>query len=468
MKKIRILNVLILCFLMSLVILPMAIQAEETCSSHITITSIDLEEMAGHAEERKVASIQGQTVYLDVKMYEPGDMIEYQLKVLNASSEDFYLDQNSFSSESEYIHYDVYTEDGSNIIKSSEEKLVTLKVSYQNEVPSGSFEGNAYTNTNQIQLNLSDENPNIQNPKTGINIPLLLGIVVVYAVLIGVVLRKNQLAKNLFLIVGSLCMLPVITQALCYGHLMVDVQVQVEKKKTCEYEGELVQGAEYVNGQYTYRYGQEYIGNGNWSDIENDGWGMMLTDQESTDPVTTKMCTSINSKPITNMRCVFYGSKSSLIDVSSFDTSEVTTMRAMFIYSTTPVVVGLDKFDTSKVTNMSLMFRKTAFTELDLSSFDTSKVTTMDSMFHMASVESLSINHFDTSSLEIMEFMFYGCTFEELDISHFDLSNVTTVKSIFRISNIKKVYVKDQVAYDKLNASSFKPADLVIEIKSND
>ena len=53
----------------------------------------------------------------------------------------------------------------------------------------------------------------------------------------------------------------------------------------CTFDGELVQGAEYVNGQYTYRYMQEVksVDTGlSWVNIEEDGWGVQLTDKTST------------------------------------------------------------------------------------------------------------------------------------------------------------------------------------------
>ncbi|UKI58302.1 MAG: DUF285 domain-containing protein [Clostridium sp.] len=118
--------------------------------------------------------------------------------------------------------------------------------------------------------------------------------------------------------------------------------------------GELKQGAEYVSGQYTYRYMQEGEGN-SWVNITNDGWGVVLTNKNSTDPVTTKLCNSINGKPIVSMSSMFYFSKSSVIDMSSFDTRNVKNMRNMF-WSTQAKSLDLSKFNTSNVVYMDSMF----------------------------------------------------------------------------------------------------------------
>ena len=55
-------------------------------------------------------------------------------------------------------------------------------------------------------------------------------------------------------------------------------------------------------------------------------------------------------------------------------------MSSMFGY-TLVETLDLSSFDTSNVTNMSYMFFKSAATTLDLSSFDTSNVIYMDAMF---------------------------------------------------------------------------------------
>ena len=50
----------------------------------------------------------------------------------------------------------------------------------------------------------------------------------------------------------------------------------------CTFDGELTQGAEYVNGQYTYRYMQEGKNSSSglaWKDMNADGWGVQLTDK---------------------------------------------------------------------------------------------------------------------------------------------------------------------------------------------
>ena len=201
----------------------------------------------------------------------------------------------------------------------------------------------------------------------------------------------------------------------------------------CTFDGEMVQGAEYVNGQYTYRYKQRGDSSSSvlaWTYIFDDGWGVQLTDKTSTEPVTSKLCTYINNKPVTSTSYMFSNSKATTIDLSSFDTSKVTSMSYMFNGSAA-TTLDLSSFNTSNVTNMSMMFSSSAATTLDLSSFDTNDVTTMNSMFRESAATTLNLSNFNTSNVTDMGVMFYRSAATTLDLSSFDTSNVLSMYNMF-------------------------------------
>lgn len=52
-----------------------------------------------------------------------------------------------------------------------------------------------------------------------------------------------------------------------------------------------------------------YTTSSEWSNRSTDGWGITLTDKDSTNPVTSEICTYINNKPIFSTSCMFYGSR---------------------------------------------------------------------------------------------------------------------------------------------------------------
>ena len=210
----------------------------------------------------------------------------------------------------------------------------------------------------------------------------------------------------------------------------------------CTYNGTLKQGAEYVSGQYTYIYKKKRDGF-SWVNMSEDGWGVVLTDKDSTDPVTTKLCNSINGKPIVAMSYMFHYSKAESIDLSSFDTSNVTDMRGMFWVSK---VKSLDvsKFNTGKVKDMSYMFTHLNVTSIDgLSNFDTSNVTNMDHMFYLNASATLDVSSFNTSKVTNMTGMFAYCPeLTSLNLNNFDTSNVTSMDLMFVDSHVSPLNLK--------------------------
>ena len=71
------------------------------------------------------------------------------------------------------------------------------------------------------------------------------------------------------------------------------------------------------------------------------------------------------------------------IDLSEWDTSNITDMSKMFSGCSLLTSLDVSNFDTSKVTTMGSMFNQCSLlTSLDVSNFDTSKVTNMGSMFN--------------------------------------------------------------------------------------
>ena len=142
-----------------------------------------------------------------------------------------------------------------------------------------------------------------------------------------------------------------------------------------------------------------------------------------------------NTTNVTNMYQMFSGCKAlTSLDLSSFNTSNVTNMNSMFDGCKALTSLDVSSFNISKVTHMISMFNGCkALTSLDLSSFNTSNVTNMTSMFRdCSSLTSLDLSSFNTSKVTTMQSMFYGCTrLINLDLSGFNTSNVTNMTSMF-------------------------------------
>ncbi|WEV73841.1 BspA family leucine-rich repeat surface protein [Bifidobacterium sp. ESL0798] len=169
----------------------------------------------------------------------------------------------------------------------------------------------------------------------------------------------------------------------------------------------------------------------------------------------------VDTSAVTDMTSMFSSDFAlTSLDVSGFDTSNVTTMNSMF--SSTQkldTIHGLTDFHTQNVTNMSTMFYASKYTHLDVSSFDTSKVTTMHAMFlinpRLTSI--VGLDHFRTTALTDLSYTFYGIAVQSLDLSSFDTSKVTTMDHMFTGSGL----LNSVKGLEKLNTSSVTNMDQI-------
>ena len=136
-----------------------------------------------------------------------------------------------------------------------------------------------------------------------------------------------------------------------------------------------------------------------------------------------------------SMRAWFYGcSHLTKVDLSNFDTSNVTNMEKMFYECSALTELDVSNFNTSNVTDMGYMFSGCrSLTELDVSNFDTSNVTNMNNMFYgCRTLTELDVSKFNTSKITGIYYMFYSCSkLKKLDVSNFDTSNFTKLFGMF-------------------------------------
>lgn len=90
--------------------------------------------------------------------------------------------------------------------------------------------------------------------------------------------------------------------------------------------------------------------------------------------------------------------------------------------------------DTSSMTNMANMFLNVLATDIDgLDTFDTSNVTTMNAMFKGSSIETVDLSSFNTENVTDMKQMFYNChNLSELNLSTFSASQLAEATSMIR------------------------------------
>ena len=151
------------------------------------------------------------------------------------------------------------------------------------------------------------------------------------------------------------------------------------------------------------------------------------------------------------------------LNLSNFNTSQVTRMYRMFSGMRNLTTLNLSSFDTSKVTRMYYMFSDmSSLTTLNLSNFNTFQVTDMSGMFsNMSSLTTLDLSSIDTSNVKDMSYMFYlddedelADRLEKIYVNNdFNTAKLTNVSEMFK--NRKKLrggngsYLADPSTADK-------------------
>jgi len=135
------------------------------------------------------------------------------------------------------------------------------------------------------------------------------------------------------------------------------------------------------------------------------------------------------------------------IDLSSFNSQNVTNMSEMFTGCSKLTNIDFSSFDTQNVTNMSNMFDNCYnLTNIDLSSFDIQNVNNMCCMFSDCSkLTNIDLSSFNTKKVTNIEGMFFDClNLTNIDLSSFDTQNVTNMSDMFdNCSKLKEIKLKN-------------------------
>jgi len=137
---------------------------------------------------------------------------------------------------------------------------------------------------------------------------------------------------------------------------------------------------------------------------------------------------------VTSLFLAFNNSGLKQINVSNWDTSNVTNMSNTFSHCELLTSVDVSKWNTSKVTNMEGMFVDcNLLASVDVNKWNTSKVTDMASMFSSCgTLRSIDVSKWNTSNVTDISGMFFGCgSLHSVDITGWDTSKVTSMDRMF-------------------------------------
>ncbi|MBR4178765.1 MAG: BspA family leucine-rich repeat surface protein [Bacilli bacterium] len=196
----------------------------ESCDvNKISIDSISIEEMTGSVSEKNNASINGNSINLDLSMSNVGDSITYRIVVKNDSNENFEIDETDLNTKSDYIKYYFDNED-SVIVKAKSTKTISLKAEYENEVPTSLIQNDVYKEKEDFSFVIST----LTNPKTGDRAFMLICIILILSI-VAFLFLKNEKRISVLNILIILIIIPMAVYATCKVDVMIESNIEIKK-----------------------------------------------------------------------------------------------------------------------------------------------------------------------------------------------------------------------------------------------
>ena len=158
---------------------------------------------------------------------------------------------------------------------------------------------------------------------------------------------------------------------------------------------------------------------------------------------------------------LFLECKTKELDLSAWDTSNVTDMTGMFKRMMYLRKLDISSFDTSKATSMKDMFvylgNHGMFGELDLRHFDVSNVTDMRDMFEYSDIAGINLDSWKAPAITDMNGMFWCCYTNEIFMRNFEIPADCDINNLFQNNHGNKetdtcVYLKNTEVRDILQS----------------
>jgi len=155
------------------------------------------------------------------------------------------------------------------------------------------------------------------------------------------------------------------------------------------------------------------------------------TNTRSATEITYGHISSWDTSSVTNMSALFLLQGMFNEELSRWDTSSVTDMGAMF-YGANSFNQPIGNWDVSKVTTMAETFYQALAFNQPIDNWDVSKVDNMNAMFAATEAFNQPIGNWDVSNVTDMSFMFSSAQAFNQPIGSWDVSNVVNMNSMFR------------------------------------
>ena len=430
----------LLIFLVSFFIFPFISLAK---GNDIKVESIEFVKKSENAEEVTNSNINDNKVNIDLKLYDPGDYVEYSIKIKNVSSKEYSFDESKMITSDDYVTYEFSYSESSNVLKPGDERVLKLKVSYKNKVPSSKLENSEYSSSSSIALTLVEDNiVPIINPGTGVVNPIVyVFLFMVSAVSLCTVLKIGKKYKILLFLIFALFLIPIYTFANDKVDVDINAKIVIDGKEAifllgADFQNLIMEKVGYVipdgyDGKIT-PYIEEIMPGENLPASNT----FIVSTADSPFPIYMWFDNGIlywwseDKTPNLNEDAHYmFSSFTKLKNVKQFyhfDASNVTNMRSFLSdCSSLETLEGLENWDVSKVETLQLAFGMNSY------------IVQIGEESHLKSIKALK--NWNTKSLtSIRSMLNFAANLESLEgLENWDLSNVENMYMTF--SNCRKI-----------------------------
>ena len=138
--------------------------------------------------------------------------------------------------------------------------------------------------------------------------------------------------------------------------------------------------------------------------------------------------TDLDISKFNDLSYIFYALNMEVVDISSWNTSNVTTMAYMFCHCTKlKKIIGIENLDVSKLEDATSMFSHCEkLVELDLTNWNPISLEYASCMFYRCSNLKIikNVENWQLPNIQDAAYMFYKCTKLDVDLSNWDLTKI--------------------------------------------
>ena len=248
-----------LLLLITIVMFPIVVNAKES----VVITKIEEVETKGQTVVVSEPTFEGLTINYNLSFKNEKDSITYKATLKNEDKEDYKITNKSEFSKSGYIKYTFEFSDNSTIIKPNETKDMFITIEYYKEVPDDKLVNGAYSEENEMNIILVNEEGNIPNPNTSSSIIML--IIILSMLIISIYIFKNHKKLSILLLIVALS-IPITTYALKEIRVTLNTKILINKEyEFCNYSYEEDDSGNYIYIKNYYKYNKGMT----WNDWSN-------------------------------------------------------------------------------------------------------------------------------------------------------------------------------------------------------